>query len=389
VRTEVLGFGLGSRLARRGSWQAITRARLANLTEGARLIGADEPSPSVTEEPCVGCPFTADGYPPERDDNPDAWPADYGLRRLRFEVFPVNRFDPAAAPESRVFYGYLSIPNGPRPSGGFPALVAVNGHGGDAKQLMTKSNRLFWHGESAARRAMVVLALDIGHRPWWGGPILHPPIVSAGYRTSDWEENGERAFNVRRGIDYLQSLPFVRSTHIFIAGLSMGGEVATIASAMDPRVSFTIAAGFSPDMHVMDNHGNHPCYRWRNADIHEFVDVSDYQALIAPRPLVVETGLVDRTFSPLATPYAGDKQVTRRARLAYGADSPNLIHYLHYDGHRFHVGDMNPTNPSRPRGVRATLVTGPLHDTDISWQESSSTFERSPSLFHLMNELLP
>jgi hypothetical protein len=65
-----------------------------------------------------------------------------------------------------------------------------------------------------------------------------------------------------------------------------------------------------------------------------------------------------------------------------------LVHYLHYDGHRFHIGDVNPLQPSRPRGVRAVLQSEPASPTDKSWQTSSATVERSPTLYHLMNESL-
>jgi hypothetical protein len=355
-----------------------------------RLVEAPELAPTVTTSACAGCPFTSGSFPAERDDDPNAWPANYTLTRLTFSAPPANRFDPSSAPPARTFNAYLAKPLGAPPAGGWRAVVAVNGHGGSAQALMTKRDSLFWHGESAARRVLVVLAIDIGHRPVWNTPpVTHPSIIAPGYSTSDWEEDGERAFNVRRAVDYLQSQPFVRSDRIFLAGLSMGGEVTTIGAAMDPRISFAMAAGYSPDMNVMDNHGNHPCYRWNRADIHEYIDVSDYEGLIAPRPLVVETGLVDATFSSLATPFAADKQITRRARIAYGPDAGNLVHYLHYDAHNFHIGDANPTNPGRARGVRAAQVTAPSAPTDLTWQTSSSTFERSPTLYHLMNELVP
>ena len=181
----------------------------------------------------------------------------------------------------------------------------------------------------------------------------------------------------------------MRSDRIFIQGLSMGGEVTTIGAAMDPRISFAMAAGYSPDMNVMDHHGNHPCYRWNRANIHEYIDLSDYEGLIAPRPLVVETGIIDPTFSALTTPFSADKQVTRRARLAYGPDADQLIHYLHYDSHNFHIGDANPTIPSRPQGVLAAQVTAPSSTSDLAWQTSSATTLRSPTLYHLMNELVP
>ena len=389
TRAEVLGFGLGSRLSQRATWQDHTRARIVNLTEGMRA-NTTIPSVTVVEEPCVGCPFTGGAFPPERDDNPNAWPANYTLKRLHFSVQPGNRFDPAHLPPVREFYGYLATPTTAAPPGGYRVVVAVNGHGGSAEQLLTKSNVAFWHGESAARRNLAVLALDIGHRPEWGnaGPIVHNPIVGQGYSDSDWEEEGERAFSVRRAVDYLATVPGLRMDRLFIQGLSMGGEVTTLVGGLDPRFAMVMPAGYSPDMHVMDFYGNHPCYLWKYADIHEYLDISDYEALTAPRLLVVETGVADATFSPLSTPFSADKQVTRRARAAYGPDAAKLVHYLHYDAHAFHIGDFNPTNPSRPQGVTVPSTIEPTSAGDLTWQTSSSTVQRSPTLYHLMNETL-
>jgi dienelactone hydrolase len=255
---------------------------------------------------------------------------------------------------------------------------------------MTASDDAFWHGESAARRDLMVLAIDIGHRDHWSvGPIVHHPIVDAGYADSNWEEDGERCFSVRRAIDWLLQQPHVRGDRVFMAGLSLGGEVTTITSGLDPRIAMAIVAGYSPDMHVMDLNGNHPCYRWDHADIHEYLDASDWEALTAPRPLLVETGKVDPTFSPGHPPYAADKQVTRRGRAAYGPDAARLIHYLHYDVHHFHVGAANPSHPDRPQGILAAAVTDAAGPGDRAWQSDGTTIPRSPSLYHLMNELLP
>jgi dienelactone hydrolase len=388
VRGEVLGFGLGSRLPQRDAWQAATRARVVNLTEGMRLANVGIPAIIVTDQGPAG-PFPG-AYPPQRDDDPNNWPANYTIHKLQFSVSPGSRFDPANPPAARVFDGFLATPTGPIPPGGFRPVVAVNGHSGSAQQIMTVSDEHFWYGESAARRDLMVLAIDIGHRPkWQAGPIVHPPIVDAGYADSNWEEDGERCFSVRRAIDWLLSQPNVRADRLFMAGLSLGGEVTTITSGLDPRIAMSIVAGFSPDMHVMDVYGNHPCYLWDHADIHEFLDVSDWEALTAPRPLVVETGKIDPTFSPSNPPYSADKQVTRRARAAYGPDAPKLIHYLHYDVHHFHVGALNPTNPGQPQGILAAAITDPIGPNDQTWQTDGTTNLRSPSLYHLMNEFLP
>jgi hypothetical protein len=389
TRGEVLGFGLGSRVSQRARWQEATRARIVNLTEGMRLANVQIPMATVTNLGAAPIPPELPN-PPERDDNPVAGPATYTLQHLHFSVAPGSRFDPGNPPPPRVYEGYLATPTTPPPPGGYRAVVAVNGHGGSAEMLMTGSDANYWYGDSLARHGFIVLAIDIGHRPSWGaGPVVHPPIVDANYADSNWEEDGERAFSVRRAIDWLLTQPNVRSNSLFMTGLSLGGEVTTITGGLDPRISMVIAAGYSPDMNVMDNHGNHPCYKWFHADIHEYLDASDYEALTAPRPLVVETGLSDPTFSAMTPPWAADKQVLSRAHAAYGTDGAKLTHYLHYDAHHWHAGDFNPTNPGRPRGVFASAVTEPTALGDSSWQTSNATTTRSPTLYALMNELLP
>lgn len=389
-RAEVLGFGLGSRLAQRDAWQTATRARIVNLTEGMRLANVGIPPVTVQDMGAVG-PFLG-AYPPDRDDDPDNWAANYTLRSLQFSVSPGSRFDPANPPAPRVFNGILATPTTPVPPGGFRPLVAVNGHGGSALQCLTASDQIFWYGESAARRGFIVLAVDIGHRPKWAPqPVIHPPVIDAGYADSNWEEDGERAFSVRRAIDWFLGQPNVRGDHLCMAGLSLGGEVTTITGGLDPRVRLVIPAGFSPDMHVMDNNWNHQCYKWDHADIHEYLDVSDWEALTAPRPLIVHTGQADQTFSPRQPPYSADKQVTRRARAAYGTNAPSVVHYLHYNGHQYHVGAQTHQQMQAPQNLHIleVAVTDPAAPGDQTWQTDGSTNVRSPSLYDLINEFLP
>jgi len=138
----------------------------------------------------------------------------------------------------------------------------------------------------------------------------------------------------------------------------------------------TVSAGFSPDLHVMDVQDTHFCYRWNHAYINEYLSVSDWQALIAPRPLVVETGRYDQTFSKHNPPFSGDKQITRRARAAYGTKSASLVHYLHSGGppgvhaggHDFKVGDESVATAAAPTYVTAAAVTAPIAPGDMAWQ---------------------
>ena len=271
--------------------------------------------------------------------------------------------------------------------------------------MMDPSSVYFWYGESFARRGFVVLAVDISHRPLvdstplynnvpdgddpGNGNHAHPAIKTTGF-DSDWEEDGERAWDAMRALDYLLTVPNVDPKRILVTGLSMGGEMATIIGGLEPRLAMSIPAGFSPDLGVMLYHGNHPCWQWRHADIREYVDASDFYALTAPRPLVIQTGKVDPTFSSFAPPFAADKQVARRARAAYGGESGRLAHYLHYDEHHFHAGDVNPSPPHGVEmGVRIPVVIEPTPAGSLGWQSNPSTVTKYPNLFDAITALVP
>jgi len=93
-------------------------------------------------------------------------------------------------------------------------------------------------------------------------------------------------------------------------------------------------------------HGNHSCWKWAFADIQEYLNQSDVLALMAPRQLIVETGTADTVFSSYQYPYAGDKQIIRRARVA-----GSILHFLHPLTHEWRGGILtysindNQTDP--------------------------------------------
>jgi len=152
-------------------------------------------------------------------------------------------------------------------------------------------------------------------------------------------------------------------------------------------LALSIPAAFSPDLNVVAHHGNHPCWRWLHADITEYVDTSDFLSLIAPRPVIIETGKADPTYSQFHAPFAADKQVVRRARIAYGGETGNLVHYLHYDRHNYHVGDINPTHPSE-LGLRIPQVIQPTAQSPLGWQTDGRTYILKGSLFDLISFFL-
>jgi len=396
-RSQVLTYGLRSKsVPERALWQGVTRARLKHL------MMAGCPDPSAQSSLLLGTkPPLAGGGPGDRDDAMSAHPQGYSRQEFYMEYLIDS---PCCT--TRVIHGWLAIPNAASPAGGYRAVLAINGHQGSARQILDPNgghDNLYWYGDAFARRGILGLALDISHRddsPLYGGGWghdyrqgddpghgngPHPSIRPAGFRTSDWEETGERVWDAMRALDYLLTRGDVDPTQVLVTGLSMGGDTSSWIAALDPRVGMAIlACGGSVDYSRILAHGsNHPCWQWINADIREYIDASDVLALIAPRPLIVETGKTDDVYSGGNPHFVSDKQVVRRGRIAYGTSPGLLVHYLHYNGHQYHVGDNfahpGPNPPGLTVPSQEPLLAGlPLVLANTDWETDKATILGTP-----------
>jgi dienelactone hydrolase len=323
-------------------WRAAMRRRLTLLLMGG---GAELLDLAVQEGRWVEGPAIAST---DRDDNPDPSPGLYTVSEVSF-VQTLRLPGPVTV--ERDMHGYLAVPSAPMPDGGYPAALVLNGHFGSAAAEFDPTNTLYGHGDAFARRGYMVLAIDIEHRPLADRadlytdefPIEHPAIAAPGTDTN-WEEDGERTWDAIVAASWLRGLPEVHRSHMVVVGLSMGGEVATWTAALDPEIAAAVIAGFSPDFDVYAYSSNHPCWKWRHGDARDYVDDSDLLALIAPRPVVVETGEVDYTFSGFSPPFVEDREVLNRARSAW-PDAGSLVHDLHNGGHELRFSElMAPVN---------------------------------------------
>ncbi len=213
------------------------------------------------------------------------------------------------------------------------------------------------------------------------GNGAHPSIHAAGL-DSDWEEDGERAWDVMRSLDLARAMPGVDTRRVIVTGLSMGGEVASYAGALDPRVNSVVVAGFTPDLGVISYRANHPCWRWTHADVREYLGVSVLHALVAPRLLVVETGINDSTFSSFRAPFASDKQVLRRSRAAWGDRAYRLVHFLHDGAHVYRTGDPS-LDLTAARGISIPVQVAPASNGSVAWQTDPSTQLAPMTVFEL------
>ncbi len=403
-RAEVLTYGLAPKTTEeRDAWQERTRRTLRRLM----MAGDPQPASVNVEILCENLP-PIESKPYElRDDDPAKHPQIYTLTELRLTYTIPGQFGLSA----RTVHAYLAKPTMPPPAGlsRYPLVVAVNGHLGSAYKVMDGGG-LFWYGDAWARQGYMVLAVDIGHRPivdvlqfgsvadlstYLGyaypmdpgddpahGNGLHSsikPVKPEGYSDADWayytdwEEDGERVWDVMRAIDYAVSRSDVDPERIAVTGLSLGGEVASYVGALDIRVKAVIPAGYSPDLNVVLYKAAGHCWHWSFADFREYLDHSDVLALIAPRPLIVESGMTDNAYSVFPSPFAADKQVMRRARVAGGT----LFHYLHPIGHEYRAGV-----------VRYAVVTEPVSPGDLTWQTNADTATDGRTLFDYVRAFL-
>ncbi len=104
---------------------------------------------------------------------------------------------------------------------------------------------------------------------------------------------GMWTWDLHRLLDYIESRPDCRKGKIGCAGLSGGGLQSLWASALDERIGCAVISGYMYGYKesLLYMHGNCSCnyvpHLW------EYVDMGDIGALIAPRPVLVETGTRD------------------------------------------------------------------------------------------------
>jgi dienelactone hydrolase len=126
-------------------------------------------------------------------------------------------------------------------TGKIPAMVVVNGHGGD------KSSWYSWYtGVMYAKAGAVVLTYDpIGegerndeHRDGTGehDRLIDAPGVAR-------RMGGSMITDVMQAVSYLDSLPYVDARHVGVLGFSMGSFVVSLAGAVDDRIHAVFLTG--------------------------------------------------------------------------------------------------------------------------------------------------
>ncbi len=103
---------------------------------------------------------------------------------------------------------------------------------------------------------------------------------------------GKLVFDAMRGLDFLESLDWIDSGLLGVAGNSLGGAVAGWVWALDPRLRLAMVSGWAFGDYLCVN-GKH-CTHWPNQQMREDCDWPDYLRLgMNNAPLLILNGDAD------------------------------------------------------------------------------------------------
>jgi pimeloyl-ACP methyl ester carboxylesterase len=233
---------------------------------------------------------------------------------------------------------YLLVPDGQVQPG--PAVLACHGHGPGKSQAVGLEFTNAPNSDYAlqfVRQGYVVLAPDLrcfGERQDWNPDdhyacdtnLVH--AVMAG-----WNPLAQNIWDLSRCLDVLAEHDLVDASRIAMVGLSYGATVTLFTAALDDRVAAAVVSGYLSSWGVAHKMPWNMCGSQVLFGMLGQLEHEDLVALVAPRPLCVESGTADDLF-----PYVTAQETVRRVRLVYEAQgaSDQLVHDVFEGEHQWH-----------------------------------------------------
>jgi dienelactone hydrolase len=235
---------------------------------------------------------------------------------------------------------YLLVPHNARGDGRAPAVLAVHGHG--AGKSLVCGVEPGGPGDDYAHQLAIL-----------GYVVLAPDLRGFGERADampadkyecDWnlvcatmagvvplERN---LWDLQRALDVLGAQPFVDPQRMAIAGLSYGATCTLFVAALDPRVRACIVSGYLSSWRAAHNVPWNMCGSQIMPGQLGALDHFELAALVAPRPMLVESGIHDLIFPADAarTTIAAARQIYEQL----GAPADALQHDVFEGDHQWH-----------------------------------------------------
>ena len=238
---------------------------------------------------------------------------------------------------------YLLVPHGLKDGERVPGVLCVHGHGPFGNEPIVGRRNLegvaeniekhnYDYGLQFVRRGYVVAApcmIPFGRRvdrDRYGG---NDPCAVTFVRMQSIGRLPITANlrDLRWCIDLLQSRPEVRADRIGCGGLSYGGRMTMMVTAIDQRISVACVSGA---LNLLQERMTlrHSCGSQMIPELLKYGDYAEIGSLIAPRTCVWETGSVDSLIVP-----KWDELFRNRLRRVYQAlQAPDQLHFDKFEG---------------------------------------------------------
>jgi dienelactone hydrolase len=204
---------------------------------------------------------------------------------------------------------YLLVPDGRRSPGS--AVLAVHGHGPGKSRICGLEPGDPPGGDYAAelaRHGHVVLAPDLrcfGERADWNPPDHYGCDTNLVHQVmGGWSPLTQNLWDLAQALDVLEEHPLVDPARVGMVGFSYGATVTLFLAAIDPRVAVAVVSGYFSSWAESHKVPWNMCGSQVLTGMLGHMEHVDLGALVAPRPLLIQTGDEDPLF-PQATAEAG------------------------------------------------------------------------------------
>jgi dienelactone hydrolase len=150
----------------------------------------------------------------------------------------------------------------------------------------------------------------------------------------------QNLWDLARCIDVLQAHPLVDPGRIGMVGLSYGGTVTLFLAAWDERVAAAVVSGYFSSWAEAHKMPWNMCGSQILPGMLGRLEHVDLGALIAPRPLLVESGRYDDLFPAVVARQGCDQLGAVYASLGVGED--RIVHDMFDGGHQWHGVEAYP-----------------------------------------------
>lgn len=248
-----------------------------------------------------------------------------------------------------------------------PAVIAQHGHGPGKSEvcgLDDESSRVAIaehngdYGHRLAEDGYVVLAPDLrcfGERADWNPPDKYACDVNLVHALAAGEHPlAQNVWDLRCALDVLVDHPLVDPARIAMVGLSYGATVTLFLAAVDERVAAAVVSGYFNTWEEAHRVPWNLCGSQMLPGMLTEIEHVGLGALVAPRPLLVETGTDDSIF-----PEAGAHAEMERLRVVYDVlGAPDAVEHDVFDGgHRWNGARV-------PEFLARALAEEPLAATE-------------------------